>query len=113
MGNRIPKQSFAGPLSVDISWLYGGKKTAVGVATSSAIFGNYDATQLPMPIQFSVSCFLDVIPHYAPLSTLMLSPLPCFYTFCYPYNLLQYLGLRTSSIFDWALVWGEPERAPY
>jgi len=52
-GNGIPKQSFAGPLSV----LYSGKKAAAGVATSSAIFGNYDATQLPMPIQFSVSCF--------------------------------------------------------
>lgn len=49
-GKRIPKQSFA----VDISWLYSGKKTAVGVATSSAIFGSYDATQLPVPIQFSV-----------------------------------------------------------
>ena len=57
-GKGIPKQSFAGPLSVDISWLYGGKKkTSAGVATSSAIFSNNDATQLPMPIQFSVSCF--------------------------------------------------------
>lgn len=95
-------QSFAGPLSVDISWLYGGKKTAVGVATSSAIFGNYDATQLPMPIQFSVqllfkrnSTLCSPEYTYAIISTL----------FLYILLSLQYLGLRTSSIFDWALMY--------